>query len=100
MNFLPGRSDLRSWMAAAALTPLTAALLVAVTPTNTKSYPAGEKAKANGVIISHDGDTLNIRGDDEAIETIDLTSTTKIQLKHGVFGRKAAMTRENWLPKR
>src|ERR1700760_802765 len=97
MNFLPGKGELKSWMAAAALTPLTAALLVAVTP-NVKSFTAGEKANAKGVIISHEGDSLKIRGDDETVETVDLTSGTKIQLKHGIFGKKSAMDNSSLVP--
>lgn len=59
---------------------------------NTRTFTAGEKAKVQGVIISKQGDTLKVRGDDDSIGTIDLTNTTKIQLKKGgLFHRKSAM---------
>lgn len=68
-----------------------------VTPT-AKTFPAGEKSKVKGVIISREGDSLKLRGDDDSVGTIDLTSTTKIQLKHGMFGRKNAMETSSLVP--
>ena len=59
---------------------------------NTRTFTAGEKAKVQGVIISKQGDTLKVRGDDDSIGTIDLSNTTKIELKKGGwFHRKTTM---------
>jgi len=87
MNHLPGRGHLKTWAAIAAQTILTASVMLAVTPSNTKTFTAGEKAEVKGVIISHDGDVLKIRGEDEAIDTVELTNDTKIQFKHGLFSK-------------
>jgi outer membrane protein OmpA-like peptidoglycan-associated protein len=48
--------------------------------------------------VSREGDTLKIRDTDDSIGTIDLTQTTKIQLKKGVFGRKTSMDATALLP--
>lgn len=50
---------------------------------NTRTFTAGQKTKLQGTILSRDGATLKVRGDDDAIGTIDLTQETKIQLKKG-----------------
>lgn len=86
MKQLPG--ILKTWLAIPAGAILLAASAAAVTP-NTKSFQAGEKADVKGVIISHEGDSLKVRGDDDSVETVDLTNGTKIELKHGLFGHKA-----------
>ncbi len=75
---------------------LAASLMMAVTP-NTKTFSAGEKAKVAGVILSHDGNILQVRGDDDSVETVDLTGDTKIELKKG-FGRKSKMEGTALLP--
>ncbi len=67
-----------------------------VTPT-TRTFTAGQKAKIQGVVLSRDGDILKVRGDDDAIGSVDLTNTTKIQLKRG-FGRKTAMDAASLVP--
>lgn len=85
MKYLPPR-----WMAVPSGTLLLAGLVLGVTP-NAKTFEAGQKADVKGVIISRDGDTIKLRGDDDSVGTVDLTSTTKIQLKHGMFGRKTTM---------
>lgn len=92
MKYLPSR-----WMVLPSGTLLAAGLALGVTP-NTKSFESGEKADVKGVIISRDGQTIKLRGDDESIDTVDLTNTTKIQLKHGVFGRKSAMDTSSLVP--
>src|SRR5215831_12208071 len=61
-----------------------------VTP-NARTFPAGEKTKVDGVIVSRDGNTIKLRTEDDSIGTVDLTTTTKVQLKHGIFGSKKAM---------
>lgn len=85
MKYLPSR-----WMAVPSGTLLVATLVFGVTP-NAKTFEAGQKADVKGVIISRDGDTIKLRGDDDSVGTVDLTGTTKIQLKHGIFGRKTTM---------
>src|SRR3954471_7112360 len=92
MRYLPPR-----WMIVPSGTLLVASLALCVTP-NAKTFEAGQKADVKGVIISRDGDTIKLRGDDESVGTVDLTSTTKIQLKHGVFGRKTAMDTASLVP--
>lgn len=96
MKNLPGSNHFKRLLAVSAQTLLTASLVMAVTP-NTKTFSAGEKAKVTGVIISHDGDTLRVRGDDDSVETIDLTGETKIELKKS-FGRKSKMENSALLP--
>lgn len=69
---------------------LATTLLARVTP-NARNFPAGEKTKVEGVIVSRSGNSIKLRTEDDSIGTIDLTDTTKVQLKHGLFGRKKAM---------
>ena len=81
-----------------ALTALT--LLSAITAfgrvePNTRTFTAGQQVKVQGVIISRDGQTIKLRGDDDSVGTIDLTNDTKIQLKHGLFSRKSAMNTDS-----
>ena len=55
--------------------------------------------KVAGVIVSRDGDVIKLRADDNSVGTVDLTSDTKIQLRHGaVFHRKSAMDSSSLLP--
>jgi len=67
---------------------LTAGLAMSVEP-NTRIFTAGHKDKIRGVIVSRDGNTLKLRGDDDSLGTIDLTDETKFQIKHGIFGQKS-----------
>ena len=73
-----------------ALAVVQAGLSFAVTQ-NTRSFSADQQVKVQGVIVSRDGQTLKLRADDDSLGTVDLTDETRIQLKHGVFGRKSAM---------
>jgi OmpA-OmpF porin, OOP family len=102
MKYLPGhghlKTHLKTWVVVSAQTLLTASVMLAVTPTNSKTFNSGEKAEVKGVILSHDGDTIKVRGDDDTIDTIDLTNTTKIQLKHGIFGSKSTMETSALVP--
>ena len=98
MNSLPGHNRLTAWIAVIAGTFLASTLATAMVEPNTKTFGAGEKAQVKGVIISRDGDTVKLRGDDDSVGTVDLTSDTKIQLKHGVFGRKKAMENTALVP--
>jgi outer membrane protein OmpA-like peptidoglycan-associated protein len=65
---------------------------------NARTFAAGEQFKVSGVIVSRTGDMLKVRGTDDSIGTVDLTNTTKIQLKHGIFGRKTAMDLQSLVP--
>jgi outer membrane protein OmpA-like peptidoglycan-associated protein len=69
---------------------LTCGLSFAVTP-NSRTFPADQQVKVQGVIVSREGDTIKLRADDDSIGTVDITDNTKIQLKHGLFNRKTAM---------
>src|SRR4051794_3438491 len=79
-----------------ALLPLTFAF-GRVEP-NTRTFTAGQQVKVQGVIISRDGQTIKLRGDDDSVGTIDITNDTKIQLKHGLFSRRSAMNTESLVP--
>lgn len=76
---------------------LTAALALAIEP-NARTFTAGEQVKVSGVIVSRAGDVMKVRTNDDSIGTVDLTNTTKIQLKHGVFGHKTAMDLQALVP--
>jgi OmpA-OmpF porin, OOP family len=76
---------------------LTAGLAMSVEP-NTRTFTAGQKEKVHGVILSREGDTLKVRGDDDSIGTIDLTDDTKIQLKHGILWHKSDMKSDSLVP--
>jgi len=83
-------------MAGSAL--LAANLAWGVTP-NARTFTDGQKTTVQGVIISRDGSTIKLRADDDSIGTIDLTGTTKIQLKSGViFRHKATMSLDSLVP--
>jgi outer membrane protein OmpA-like peptidoglycan-associated protein len=78
---------------ALALLPLTLAL-GRVEP-NTRTFTAGQQTKVQGTIISRNGQTIKLRGDDDSIGTIDLTNDTRIQLKRGLFRGKSAMNADS-----
>lgn len=65
---------------------------------NTRTFTAGQQTKVQGVVISRDGQTIKLRGDDDSVGTIDITNDTKIQLKHGIFSRKSAMNTDSLVP--
>ena len=44
-----------------------------------------KRPKYEGTILSRDGNSIKLRGDDDSIGTVDLTDGTKIQLKKGAF---------------
>jgi outer membrane protein OmpA-like peptidoglycan-associated protein len=69
---------------------LTAGLAFARVEPTTHTFTAGQQTKVQGVIVAHDGDMLKIRTSDDSIGVIDLTKTTKIQLRKS-FGRKTEM---------
>jgi outer membrane protein OmpA-like peptidoglycan-associated protein len=76
---------------------LTAGIAVSAEP-NTRAFTDGHKEKFQGVILSRDADTLKLRGEDDSIGTIELTSETKIQLKHGIFGQKRDIKADSLVP--
>ena len=55
-----------------------------------KNIAAGEKAKVKGIIQSRDGNNLRVREEDNSLVGVNVSESTKIQLKHGMFnwGRK------------
>jgi outer membrane protein OmpA-like peptidoglycan-associated protein len=77
---------------------LAATLAASMVTPNARTFPAGEKTKVEGVIVSRDGNTIKLRTEDDSIGTVDLTDTTKVQLKHGLFGRKKAMDAASLVP--
>src|SRR5437588_8108618 len=90
MTQFPALKDFKTFVVACSSLLAITALAIAVEP-STRTFSAGEKAKIQGVILTRQGDTLKLRASDDSIGTIDLTKDTKIQLKHGAFGRKTAM---------
>lgn len=88
----------RVCLATAAQILLASTLCMARVTPNTRTFTAGENAKVQGVIVSREGDTLKLRASDDSIGTVDLTSSTKIQLKHGWFGHKTAMDLSSLVP--
>lgn len=86
-------------LALSAVALLTAAISPAFVTPNTRTFTAGQQTKVKGVIVSREGNTMKLRGDDDAIGTIDLTGDTKIDMKHGVFGwSKSKMDVNSLLP--
>lgn len=91
------RKHLTSFIAVSAPLLITATLAFGVEP-NTRTFTQGQQTKLQGVIVSRQGDTLKLRAADDSIGTIDLTQDTRIQLKHGIFGRKTAMDATSLVP--
>jgi len=78
---------------------LTAALALGMVTPNERLFTKDQQAKVKGVIISKQGNTLKLRADDDAIGTIDLTDTTEIKMKHGMFGwSKSGMDANSLVP--
>ncbi len=78
---------------------LGTAVVFGMVEPSSRTFTAGEKVKVDGVIVSRDGDVIKLRADDNSVGTVDLTSDTKIQMKHGViFRHKAAMDTSSLLP--
>ena len=84
-------------LVAVAISGFTAPTLAFAVTANSRTFTADEKAKIQGVIVSRSNGVLKLRADDESVGTIDLTDTTKIQLKKS-FGRKTAMNQGALLP--
>jgi OmpA-OmpF porin, OOP family len=90
MKQFPALKKFKRFVVASSSLLAITTLAIAVEP-STRTFSAGEKAKVQGVIVTRQGDTIKLRASDDSIGTIDLTKETKIQLKHGMFGRKTAM---------
>jgi len=97
MRHSAGIKNLKALAGISALVLVAAPLALGV-ENNTRTFTAGQQVKVQGVIISRDGDVLKLRANDDSIGTIDLTDATKIQLKHGIFGRKTAMDLQSLVP--
>ncbi len=79
---------------------LASVALVAVTP-NARTFTADENAKVQGVIVSRDGQVIKLRTEDDSIGTVDITDSTKIDLKKGglfVLHRNSAMKVDSLVP--
>ncbi|MBV8073599.1 MAG: OmpA family protein [Acidobacteriaceae bacterium] len=61
-----------------------AALAFASVPAN-RHFATGQKAKVKGVIMSRDGDLINLRESSDVVATVVLSDLTKVQVKKGVF---------------
>lgn len=81
MKHLTGQGFWKPCVAVSAQLLMAASLVLAVEPTNSKTFTAGEKAKINGVILSRTGDTLKVRSDDNTIDNVDVSNDTKIELR-------------------
>ena len=97
MKAISATNNLKALLSISAPFLFTAALAFGVEP-NAKTFAAGQQFKVSGVVISRSGDILKVRDSDDSIGTVDLTNTTKIQLKHGIFGRKTAMDLQSLVP--
>ena len=61
-----------------------ATLAFSAVPAN-HHFTAGQKAKVKGVIMSRDGDLVNLREASDVVATVALSDLTKVQVKKGVF---------------
>lgn len=86
MKHLRRPKDIHGWLAILVPGLLTAALAMGMVTPNERVFTKDQDAKVRGVIVSRNGNTLKLRGDDDSIGTIDLTETTTIKMKHGMFG--------------
>jgi outer membrane protein OmpA-like peptidoglycan-associated protein len=77
---------------------LAATVAFGVVTTNTRTFPANQESKVTGVIVAKNGNVIKLRAQDDTIGTIDLTDSTKIELKHGIFSRKTAMNPDSLIP--
>jgi outer membrane protein OmpA-like peptidoglycan-associated protein len=58
---------------------------------NSLTFTADHKDKIQGVILSHEGDTLKIRTDGDSVAIVDLTESTKVHLKRRFFSTSSAV---------
>lgn len=97
MKIKAGTKSIKALIAVAAPFLMTAVLAAGVEP-SARTFTAGQQVKVSGVIVSRTGTSMKVRDNDDSIDTVDLTNTTKIQLKHGIFGRKTAMDMQALVP--
>jgi outer membrane protein OmpA-like peptidoglycan-associated protein len=98
MKHLLPTKHVRACLSILSLAALTATVAAAKVEPTVRTFTAGQKTTVQGVIVSRTGNMLKLRGEDDAIGTIDLTDTTKIQLKHGWFSQKKAMDAASLVP--
>jgi OmpA-OmpF porin, OOP family len=90
---------MKALMAILATSLLTGSLAMSMVTPNERVFTKDEQAKVKGVIISKQGNTLKLRGDDDAIGTVELTDMTQIKMKHGMFGwSKSGMEANSLVP--
>jgi X-X-X-Leu-X-X-Gly heptad repeat protein len=51
----------------------------------TRAIENGQKEKISGTIQGRNGETMRVRTDDNSVVVVDLTDTTKVELKKGLF---------------
>src|SRR3954449_5998345 len=90
---------MKAFMAILAQALLTATLAMSMVTPNERVFAKDEDAKVKGVILSREGNTLKLRGDDDAIGSVAVSETTEIKMKHGMFGwSKSAMDANALVP--
>ena len=99
MRHLQNKIHASTLMSVAAVALMVSTVAFARVNPSTRTFTAGEQVRVKGVILSRDGDLLKLKADDDSVGTIDLTDTTKIQMKHGMFGMsKTSMDSASLLP--
>src|SRR5205823_14805036 len=96
MKHLRRLMDIHGWLAILVPGLLITALAMGVVTPNERVFTKDRNAEVKGVIVSKDGNTVKLRGDDDSIGTIDLTATTKVEMKHG--WRKSGMDVNSLVP--
>jgi outer membrane protein OmpA-like peptidoglycan-associated protein len=86
MKHLQKNSYIKSLLGVTSLALMIATVANARVTPSARTFTAGQEVRLKGVILSRDGDTIKLRADDDSVGTVDLTDTTKIQMKHGMFG--------------
>lgn len=98
MKHLLPTKYVKACLSISSLAVLTATLAGARVEPTVRTFTAGQKTTVQGVIVSRTGNILKLRGEDDALGTIDLTDTTKIQLKRGFLKGKTAMNADSLVP--
>jgi OmpA-OmpF porin, OOP family len=79
-------SRIRGAVILATLQAFLLASAVVAADTQARNIPNGSSAKVRGIIVSRDGDLMRVREEGDSVVTVALSSTTKVTLKHGLFG--------------
>lgn len=99
MTHLPRKLHVRSLLCATSLALMIGTAANARVTPSARTFTAGQEVRLKGVILSRDGDMIKLKADDDSVGTVDLTDTTKIQMKHGMFGMsKTSMDTASLLP--